>query len=82
MKRWIHAKSDNVMAGVGSGRRERYVLIDYPDREPIRNIDTGSNYSFPDEESALKFIDDNPYFVDKYPGIQPERRIEYNVWHA
>ena len=74
MKRWIHG-------GIGTGERIRYVLIDYPDRTPIHNIDTGSRYSFATREEAEQFIEDNPYFQKKYPGLMVDSKREYSVYH-
>lgn len=74
MKRWIHA-------GTGRGEYVRWYLIDYPDRTPIEDIDDGVKYSFATEEEALQFIEDNPYFKKKYPGIEPMRKRLYSVYH-
>ena len=75
MKRYVHSS-------VGSGRKTRYVLIDYPDREPIRNLDTGNRYSFDTREKAEQFIADHSYLKERYPGLSVDSRIEYSVWHA
>ena len=75
MKRYIRS------SGLGVGDRTVYYLIDYPDREPIRNIDTGAKYYFDTREEAEQFIEDNPYFQEKYPGLSVTSKKEYSVYH-
>ena len=75
MKRYIRS------SGLGIGGRTVYYLIDYPDREPIRNIDTGAKYYFDTREEAEQFIEDNPYFQEKYPGLSVTSKKEYSVYH-
>ena len=75
MKRYIKS------SGVGVGRKTVYYLINYPDRTPIRNIDTGARYSFSTREAAEKWIEDNTYFQEKYPGLSVDSKTEYSAYH-
>lgn len=78
-----NAPKKGVKGGTGVGGRTVYYLVDYPDTEPIYNLDTGSKYCFDSEEEAQAFIDkDSEYWHNKYPGIRPMSKKIYNVWHA
>lgn len=71
-----------IKAGMGVGERVVYHLVDYPDTDPIYNMDTGRPYCFDSEEKAQAFIDENSeYWHEKYPGIRPRSKRIYNVWH-
>ena len=71
MKRYIRSSTSKTV----------YFLIDYPDRTPIRDIDTGSRYTFSTKEEAEQWIEDNPYFKKKYPGLSVDSKREYQVYH-
>lgn len=74
--------STSIKAGMGVGERVVYHLVDYPDTDPIYNLDTGRPYCFDSEEKAQAFIDENSeYWHEKYPGIRPRSKRIYNVWH-
>ena len=66
---------------VGTDSRIVYELINYPDRTPIKNLDTGNTYRFDSEQNAEQFIVGNSYLKKRYPSLQVMSRIIYSIYH-
>ena len=80
MKRWIHAKS-NIEASVGTSPKTKWFFIEYPDRTPLVNKDTGNAYMFDTEEEAQQALDNNYLIKEWYPNARIEHKTIYSVYH-